>query len=54
MGSSLRVAPAVYLPEETVRHGGNLVICNLQKTPLDKLAKLCIYGKCDDVMTLVM
>ena len=35
MGSSLRVYPACDLPVQTVQNGGNLVIINLQKTPLD-------------------
>ena len=34
--------------------GGNVVIINLQKTPIDDMATLCIYGKCDDVIELVM
>lgn len=54
MGSSLRVTPAADMPAETAKNGGNLVIVNLQKTPLDKYATLCIYGKCDDVMMLLM
>jgi len=33
---------------------GKLVICNLQKTPLDNTAALKIYAKCDDVMRAVM
>ena len=54
MGSSLRVSPANDMPAATARNGGNLVIINLQKTPLDAFATLCIYGKCDDVMDLLM
>ena len=54
MGSSLRVTPAADMPKATAENGGNLVIINLQKTPLDNYATLCIYGKCDDVMELLM
>ena len=54
MGSSLRVTPAADIPATTARMGGSLVICNLQKTPLDHLAALCIYGKCDDIMEKLM
>ena len=35
-------------------NGGRLVICNLQKTPLDHLATLVIHAKCDDIMKLLM
>lgn len=55
MGSSLRVTPAADMPKETAANGyGNLVIINLQKTPLDSMATLVIHGKCDDVMEKVM
>ena len=48
MGTSLRVTPAADMPKMTgLSKNGNLVICNLQKTPLDNLATLCIYGKGD-------
>jgi len=54
MGSSLRVYPAAGIPEEVARHGGNLVICNLQKTAMDKYASLVIHAKCDDIMVMLM
>jgi len=54
LGSSLTVSPANQMPEDTVSNGGKLVICNLQKTPHDKLAHLRIYAKTDDLMKLVM
>jgi NAD+-dependent protein deacetylase SIR2 len=54
MGSSLRVTPAADMPKECAANGGSLVIVNLQKTPLDSIASLCIYGKCDEVMALLM
>lgn len=54
IGSSLTVSPANDLPEETVRCGGKLVIINLQRTPLDRLAHLRIFARTDDVMRMVM
>ena len=54
MGSSLTITPASTMPESCAKNGGNLVIVNLQSTPLDKLAKLVIHAKCDDVMVLLM
>lgn len=30
------------------------MIVNLQRTPMDHLASLRIYGKCDDVIKLLM
>lgn len=50
MGTSCRVSPACDMPRQTVLNGGKLVICNLQKTPLDAYAALNIYAKCDDIM----
>ena len=54
MGTSLRVQPAASMPLETVNNKGNLVICNLQKTPIDQYATLVIHAKCDDIMELLM
>ena len=54
MGSSMRVQPAASMPLETVNNKGNLVICNLQKTPIDQYATLVIHAKCDDIMELLM
>jgi len=54
LGSSLTVSPANQMPEDTANKDGKLVICNLQKTPKDKLAHLRIYSKTDDLMKLVM
>lgn len=54
MGSSLRVNPAAEMPLSTAKNGGNLVICNLQKTSSDPYATLVIHAKCDDIMTLLM
>ncbi len=53
LGSSLTVTPAADMPKIVGRRG-RLVIVNLQKTPLYKLAKLNIHGRCDVVMTAVM
>ena len=54
MGSSMRVSPANLLPIETKSNGGEFIIINLQKTPLDKSAMMCIYGKCDEVIEMLM
>lgn len=54
MGSSLRVSPACDMPKSTAENGGNLVLINLQKTPIDNFAALCIYGKCDEIMVALM
>ena len=50
MGSSLRVSPANEIPRNVARNKGRLVICNLQKTPLDSKASLLIHAFCDDIM----
>jgi hypothetical protein len=34
--------------------GGRLVIVNLQKTPLTRMADLHIHARCDTVMTMVL
>lgn len=62
LGSSLTVYPANQIPEiakdrtelSVNPSGGRLVICNLQRTPLDPLYDLRIFAKCDDLMSLVM
>jgi NAD-dependent SIR2 family protein deacetylase len=54
MGSSLTVTPAADLPECVGERGQRLVICNLQRTPLDSLACLRINAKCEDVSQMVM
>eukprot|EP01006_Ploeotia_vitrea_P012727 TRINITY_DN33643_c0_g1_i1.p1 TRINITY_DN33643_c0_g1~~TRINITY_DN33643_c0_g1_i1.p1 ORF type:complete len:455 (-),score=48.37 TRINITY_DN33643_c0_g1_i1:220-1449(-) len=56
-GTSLTVRPANDLPRTTARNkdkNGKLVICNLQKTPLDNLATLRIYARCDEVLERVL
>jgi mono-ADP-ribosyltransferase sirtuin 6 len=57
MGSSLTVTPAADIPKIIGKKGiadGGLVIVNLQETPLDKLASLRIFAKCEDVSRLLM
>jgi len=54
LGSSLTVSPACNMPEATADKGGKLVICNLQRTPLDAKAFMIIHAKTDTVMTEVM
>src|SRR5690606_8243913 len=53
LGTSLRVEPANELPL-LGPDDGKLVIVNLQKTPKDKFADLCIHYECDKVMKSVM
>ena len=53
MGTSLRVTPAADIPAEVAERGGRLVIINLQKTPLDKAASLCIHAMCDNVIIML-
>ncbi|XP_031565139.1 uncharacterized protein LOC116300405 [Actinia tenebrosa] len=50
LGSSLRVTPAADVPESVMEKGGKLVICNLQKTPLNDGCALEIHKQIDDVM----
>jgi mono-ADP-ribosyltransferase sirtuin 6 len=55
LGSSLTVTPANEIPEVVGRkRAAQLVICNLQKTPLDQLSALRIHSKTDDLMVSVM
>jgi len=55
LGSSLTVTPANGIPTITgKRKGAKLVICNLQKTPLDRMASARIWAKADDLMIRVM
>jgi len=54
LGSSLTVSPACDMPVKTYKNGGKVVIVNLQKTPLDRIADVRIYQKCDEVMIGLM
>ncbi len=50
----MTVPPAAYMASDIGRkEWGNLVIVNIQKTPYDDLAKLRIFGFCDQVMELL-
>lgn len=54
LGSSLTVSPACDMPKIVgKKEHGNLVICNLQKTPLEKIATLNIHARCDVLMQIV-
>lgn len=53
MGSSLRVTPAANIPERVGKRN-NLVIVNLQTTPLDKCASLRVNCLCDVFIEKVM
>lgn len=54
LGSSLTVSPACDMPTTTAKMRGNLVICNLQKTPLTDMADFQIYAETDVVMKMLM
>lgn len=54
LGSSLTVSPACDIPRKVVKNGGKLVIVNLQKTPLDDISSIRIFGECDMFTTLLM
>ena len=53
LGTSLQIYPCRNLPRLTKKNGGQLVIINLQKTPLDKICDIRIFGKVDEVMKIV-
>ncbi|XDG10341.1 hypothetical protein ABKA04_009956 [Annulohypoxylon sp. FPYF3050] len=55
LGSSLTVTPANEIPETVGRRKGTkLAICNLQETPIDKLADIRVFSKADELMIRVM
>lgn len=55
LGSSLTVTPANEIPEVVgQRKGAKLVICNLQKTPIDELSDIRIFSEADVLMIRVM
>eukprot|EP01122_Echinamoeba_exundans_P016842 TRINITY_DN8666_c0_g1_i1.p1 TRINITY_DN8666_c0_g1~~TRINITY_DN8666_c0_g1_i1.p1 ORF type:complete len:396 (+),score=59.93 TRINITY_DN8666_c0_g1_i1:95-1282(+) len=54
LGSSLTVTPAATCPKMVAKHGGQLVICNLQRTPLDDRASVRVYAYTDELMKRVM
>jgi hypothetical protein len=43
----------IELPEYASNNGAKIVIVNLQKTPIDELADLRIFAKCDEVFTKI-
>jgi hypothetical protein len=50
LGSSLLVSPANDLPQLAYKNGKPLVIVNLQKTPLDFMSSVRIFGKTDEIL----
>jgi len=54
LGSSLTVTPAADMPRRVGVRGKNLVIVNLQATPLNGYAAMIINAKIDDVMVRLM
>lgn len=55
VGSSCKVTPAADIPAAVgARAGANLVIINLQPTPLDGTARLVIRARIDSVMAMLM
>jgi len=53
LGSSLTVTPAADIPKRVGKRGKKLVICNLQRTPLDSICSLRVHAKTDNLMKLV-
>jgi NAD-dependent deacetylase len=51
VGTSLEVWPVAGLPEETLAHGGKLVIVNRDPTPYDARAELVIHDSASEVLT---
>lgn len=55
LGSSLRVTPAADMPEDVGRRSNaDLVVVNLQRTPMDNLCSVRPFAKCDAFMELLM
>ncbi len=50
VGSSLQVTPAASLPQETLDHGGRLIIINREPTPYDDLAAVTFHGEAGRVL----
>ncbi|EDV98976.1 NAD-dependent protein deacetylase Sirt6 [Drosophila grimshawi] len=53
LGTTLQIVPSGNLPLKNLKHGGKLVICNLQPTKHDKKAFLGISSYIDDILTKV-
>lgn len=54
LGTSLRIVPAADLPAQTLRHGGDIAIVNLQKTPVDSAAQVVVHSTVDSVLARVV
>lgn len=56
IGTSMRVKPSSDMPSYNCGKGekGNLIICNLQKTPFDDISNVRVFAKSDDFIKLVM
>jgi NAD-dependent SIR2 family protein deacetylase len=54
LGSSCTVTPAADMPSNVGEKGENLVMVNLQTTPIDRYACMRINAKIDDVMVPLM
>lgn len=53
-GSSLVVQPVADLPRLVQRHGGKLILVNLQETSYDRTADLVIHGDVADVLPRIV
>ncbi|ALC39277.1 Sirt6, partial [Drosophila busckii] len=53
LGTTLQIVPSGNLPLKNLKHGGKLVICNLQPTKHDKKAELIISSYIDNILSEV-
>lgn len=53
LGTSLQITPACHMPTRATRNGGKLAIVNMQRTPKDGKATLCVRARVDAVMARV-
>ncbi|XP_065364642.1 NAD-dependent protein deacetylase Sirt6 [Calliphora vicina] len=51
LGTTLQIIPSGNIPLKNKKHGGQLIICNLQPTKHDKKADLVINTYVDDILT---
>ncbi len=54
IGSSLEVAPASELPWVAAKNGAKLIIVNLEPTPVDHMADICIHADAAVVLPQIM
>lgn len=54
LGSTLVVYPAAYMPAYAVESGAKLVIINLEPTPMDSYAQVCIHDKVGQVLPRIV